>query len=267
MGLYQLQVVSSLVLIAAAAIIAIFCDFLMRNNQQLRELAIELKVRREEEHGRSKAPAPHSAKQRSITVDRRSINGDQSRLAVMKPAAPIAASRPVRPSTSKPVIARKDWGSILGQAAPPSQHQLPSGFHDRQALDKLLESRLPVSGLVVSISVGSGGALPESVIRLVHSLIGPDDFAARRGNDEFVLVYPKERSAAARRRLTEVAQQLWDFQLGSLGALQIRFSWGGVEVSAEPIDKAIAAATERMQETRHVGKSPVGRQISVTAAY
>jgi hypothetical protein len=281
MGLYQLQVFSNLVVIAAAAIIAIFCDFPMRNNQHLRELAIELKVRREEEHRRSKAPAPHSAKQRSINVDQRSINGDQrsikgdqrsingdqSGLAVVKPAPAIAASRPVRPPTSKPVIARKDWGSILSQTAPPSQHQLPSGFHDLQALDKLIESRLPVSGLVVSISVGSGGALPESVIRLVHSLIGPDDFAARQGNDEFVLVYPKERSAAARRRLTQVAQQLWDFQLGSLGALQIRFSWGGVEVSAEPIDKAIAAATERMQENKNVGKSPVGPQISVAAAY
>jgi hypothetical protein len=264
MGIYQLQVISSLAVIAGAAIIAIFCDFLMRNNQQLRELAIEL------EHRRSDAPAPHSAKRRSSTVDRRpinvdqrSINVDQSRLAAMKPGAPITAS--------KPMIARKDWGSILSHPArrtdaPTPQHQLPSGFHDRQELDKLIESRLPVSGLVVSISVGSGGALPESVIGLVHSLIGPDDFAAHRGDDEFVLLYPKERSAAARRRLSLVAQQLWDFQLGSLGAIKVRFNWGGVEVSAEPIDKAIAAAIERMQETKQARKSPGERPISAAAA-
>ncbi len=266
MGLYQLQVISSLVLIAAAAIIALFCDFLIRHNQQLRELAIEFKVR-EEENSRSQPPAPRSAKQRSMTADRRSINGGQGKLAVMKPGPGIATPRPVRPPVSKPVVARKDWGSILGHATPSPQQQLPSGFHDQHALDKLIESRLPVSGLVVSISVGSGSALPESVIRLVYSLIGPDDFAARWGEDEFVLLYPKERTAEARRRLSLVAQQLWDFQLGSLGALQIRFNWGAVEVCAEPIDKAIAAAIERIEETKQGRKSPVERPISVAAAF
>jgi len=64
------------------------------------------------------------------------------------------------------------------------------------------------------------------------------------------LIYPQERGASAQRRLNQVAQQLWDFQLRSLGSFQILFSWGGVEVRSESIQEAIASASERMQGDR-----------------
>jgi GGDEF domain-containing protein len=92
--------------------------------------------------------------------------------------------------------------------------------------------------------------LPESVGKLVQSLIGPNDFAAQSSEDEFLLIYPQERGASAQRRLAQIAQQLWEFQLHSLGSLQILFSWGGVEVRSESIEKAIASASERMKETK-----------------
>src|SRR4029077_10130267 len=83
-----------------------------------------------------------------------------------------------------------------------------------------------------------------------QSLLGPSDFAAQSGAEEFLLIFPGERGASAQRRLSQVAQQLWDFQLRSLGSYSILFSWGGVEVRSESIDEAIASATERMEETR-----------------
>lgn len=135
-----------------------------------------------------------------------------------------------------------------------AERALPAGFHDGFVLNQLLQSRQPVSGLVVSIGVNalrkSDGTLPESVHELVQSLIGPHDFAAQSSDDEFLLIYPQERGASAQRRLSQIAQQLWDFQLRSLGSFQILFSWGGVEVRSEPLEEAIASASERMQETK-----------------
>jgi len=120
-------------------------------------------------------------------------------------------------------------------------------------LSKLVQSHQPVSGLVVSIGVNASRKsenMPEGVTKLVESLIGPDDFAAQSGEDEFLLIYPREHGASAQRRLSQIAQQLWDFQLRSLGSFQILFSWGGVEVRSESIEEAFASASERMQETK-----------------
>ncbi len=131
---------------------------------------------------------------------------------------------------------------------------LPAGFQDGYVLTRLVESHQPVSGLVVSIGVSAPndqrGSLPGNVLTLIQSLIGPSDFAAQSGEEEFLLIYPGESGAAAQRRLSQVSQQLWDFQLTSLGNYSISFSWGGVEVRSESINEAIASATERMQETR-----------------
>src|SRR5277367_5658217 len=53
LGQYQLQIFVGLVVVLAAAFVALICDFLKGNNEQLRELTIELKVRREEEQRHS----------------------------------------------------------------------------------------------------------------------------------------------------------------------------------------------------------------------
>jgi hypothetical protein len=193
--------------------------------------------------------------------------------------APVAESKPELKPEVKPI--KKDWGTLLNRNAhakvetrpaatvnkdllaavvaatnstQASEISLPAGFQDGFVLNKLVQSRQPVSGLVVSIGVNaarkSDGKLPEAVHELVQSLIGPHDFAAQSSDDEFLLIYPQERGASAQRRLSQIAQQLWDFQLRSLGSFQILFSWGGVEVRSESIEEAIASASERMQETK-----------------
>jgi hypothetical protein len=401
LGQYQMQIFASLVVILGAALVAFICDLLKGNNEQLRELALELKVRREEEHKRFQMLAPralapgvpaeatagaptaalppaaafpdagrvHSEKvaqpeKAAEPVERKPkrINDPNKRaiapeaLAVMQrgvdlatappkprrtpepephtePAPARAASQdrpietgnialvhpaPVQPEFVQPEVEvlapaasvqpasasagqSRDWSRLLSvrrTAPPPAQRKstrtqlrapqepaglldavmaaaasagsasaegaLPAGFQDGFVLSRLVESRQPVSGLVVSIGASAlqngafhGGSfqgkealIPAKVRALIQSLLGPSDFAAQSGPDEFLLIYPGERGAQAQRKLSQIAEQLWDFQLRSMGTLSIQFSWGGVEVRSETIDEAIASATERMQETR-----------------
>src|SRR5205823_4922279 len=110
-------------------------------------------------------------------------------------------------------------------AAKSSEPTLPAGFQDGFVLHQLVQSHRPISGLVVSIGVNTPGgskgllaqeSLSQPVNTLVQSLLGPEDFAAQSAADEFLLIFPNERGASAQRRLSQIAQQLWDFQLRSL---------------------------------------------------
>ena len=389
-GQFPLQIFVSLVVVIGAAFVALICDFLKGNNEQLRELTIELKVRREEEHRRSQMMTARAMAAPALEPEAQEKRSDApaARPAVRAVAAPSSSSRdsrdtnrkrPVSPAAlaafergeqlaasphgrktaaaaPRPVIncpsdeevlaaismthelpvameasivpapapvssiptdrltrppdspetqvtlmqssalsgtgSKKDWGSLLARAsananpnrfdaaidapkpgvkvrenlldpvvaATASGHAqsdagaFPAGFHDGFVLSRLVQSRQPVSGLVVSIGVNTprnlDGSLPQSVRQLIQSLIGPGDFACQSNREEFLLIYPHERGASAQRRLSGIAQRLWDFQLRSMGTFSILFSWGGVEVRSESIDEAIASANERMQETR-----------------
>jgi len=391
---HQMQLFVCMVLIVGAALVAIMCDFLKRNNQQLRELTLELKVRREEDLKRVQtvapqpivehpSPKPNADYERNATSlpfaemvsrnqnqpengkPRRARRDSDNRRAasaealaamqrgaelasrraarmtaveapapaepvdfnpalknptveapaieIPEPAAPALASEsivepavehiteqvfepapeaavecalepaaepepkaaiaePVEPAAPQLTGRHRNWGSLLDarharleaakkQAqrqiesipAPPNP-VLPAGFQDGLVLKRIVESRQPVSGLIISIGAtapqNEGTQLPSEVPGLIQSLLGPNDFAAQSGADEFLLIYPNERGASAQRKLAEVAEQLWDFQLRSMESLSILFSWGGVEVHSESIDEAIASATERMQQTR-----------------
>jgi hypothetical protein len=272
LGHYQLQTFVTSAVIFGTAGVALICDYLRRNNEQLRELTIELKIRHEEEQRRSHQLTPRPAeqppkieniaapKERTAVGNQRKRTPNCNALAAMERGAALAGAggrprspAPAAPAQPKPTVAKKDWGLLLSrsahkpEAAPPS---LPVGFHDGFVLKSLVQSRQPVSGLVVSIGVKASGTLPQSVHQLVQSLISPNDFATQSKDDEFLLIYPQERGASAQRRLSQIAQQLWDFQLRSIGSLQILFSWGGVEVRSASIEEAIASANERMQETK-----------------
>src|SRR5580704_4881513 len=61
LGHYQLQFFVSSLVILGAAVAALICDFLRRNNEQLRELTIELKIRHEEEQKRARLLTPRPA--------------------------------------------------------------------------------------------------------------------------------------------------------------------------------------------------------------
>lgn len=288
LGQYQMQIFVSLVVVLGAAFVALICDFLKGNNEQLRELTVELKVRNEEQRRRSQlmmprpvAPAPPIAKAETPEPERkveprapRAMAAKEPRraasadaLAAMERGAQLASPPRPRPeprvepaSETKPEI-KKDWDSLLSRRVKKIEEQIemhreespdgapvPAGFHDGFILSKLVQKRQPVSGLVVSIGVN--GSNDDGVKDLIQSLMGPSDFACQSGAEEFLLIYPNEHGASAQRKLSQIAQQLWDFQLQSLGTFSILFSWGGVEVASESIEEAIASANERMQETR-----------------
>jgi hypothetical protein len=334
-GQYQLQIFVSLVVILGAALVALICDFLKGNNEQLRELAIELKIRREEElrrtqvlayapvaapavgsfepavnqqdspaptqqrsepspgatHAPSRAETP-AAPPRPSPAPKSARNSPTADVVHVKPAPSPQPPEVVQESTPARDAAastrKKDWGALLSahrsgepvrhwirehshpepaqhglleavvaataSSAKESQPALPAGFHEGRVLGQLLESRPRISGLVVSIGVtstrGGGNAALEGARNFVQSLLDDQDFACQADTDEFLMVCPKARGASAQRRLSQIAQQLWDYQLRTMRTHSLLFTWGGMEVREEPLDDAIAAATERMQETR-----------------
>ena len=230
LGQYQLQMFVSLVVILIAALVALICDFLKGNNEQLRELMIELKVRRDEQH--------------RLVRMLGSPDFDEDEDVEVPLVTPAEAAAPA---------ATKNWDAVLARGAEVAKAKpegLPRGFHDSSILKRLIHQR--VSGLVVSIGVNTArtSLIPSAVRGLVRSLLGPTDFACQWADDEFVLVYPGESGAAAQRRLSQISQHLWNFQLGTMGADAIVFSWGGMEVRGEVLEEAIASANERMQDTR-----------------
>ena len=93
---------------------------------------------------------------------------------------------------------------------------------------------------------------------MIVDMIGENDFAVRATEDSFVLVFKNESGAAAQRRINQVSERLWDFQLRSLGVSSILFSWGAVEVKDEALKNAISAATERLEQSRRNRKGSPG---------
>jgi len=351
-----LQVFMNLVVIMAAAFVALIVDYLKANNEQLRELTIELKVRREEEHERMRLmthargsaasrtvediPASASAEVERARQDPAASDGlpipsapatksaftetaDTGDSGEVLPEAPFSAAAPqprlvetpawtdaeahsipaeilAKAMASKTVAAKKDWNSLLASrrgmkssapldsplldavlaaavseqaseratnGAKIAEPALPAGFHNASTLAEFVSKGRLVSGLVMSIGVSTppvpGGS--ERVRRLIQTLLGERDFATETQPHEFLLLFPDERGAAAQRRLSNVAQQLWDFQFHALYTQSILFSWGGLEVRNEPIDEAIASAQERMEETRRArgNPAPVGFKEAV----
>jgi hypothetical protein len=151
-----------------------------------------------------------------------------------------------------------DWKALLERCSQKSTKD--------DALGRMIASRENVSGLAVSIGVQCDGAMPHRVVEFVQSLAGSGETSGRRGEDEFLLICPQERGAAAQRRLARISRELWDFQLESLGDFRILFSWGGVEVENEPIEDAIEQANMRMRETQRARQTLMTRRIRAASA-
>ena len=131
-------------------------------------------------------------------------------------------------------------------------HSIPAGMCDRAALQPLLEADVPFTGLVVLVGIAKGRAprVEHPAQPFIEELLGPVDFACRNGDDEFLIVCPGLRGAEAQRRLNEISERLWNFQLRGQGSFTVLFSWGGIGVENEPLSEAIASATVRMQQTK-----------------
>jgi GGDEF domain-containing protein len=88
-------------------------------------------------------------------------------------------------------------------------------------------------------------------------LLRDKDFSCRTDFDEFIVACPGEHGAQSQRRLNQISERLWDYQLRGLSTCSILFSWGGVQVSDQPLAEAVASAVERMRQTKRTG-SPSG---------
>lgn len=128
----------------------------------------------------------------------------------------------------------------------------PVGMCDRAALQPFLNVGHPFTGLVVLVGITRGRTprLEHPAMPFIEELLGPADFACREGEDEFLIVCPGLHGSEAQRRLNEISERLWNFQLRGQGSFSVLFSWGGIGIENEPLSEAIASATGRMQQTK-----------------
>jgi GGDEF domain-containing protein len=138
------------------------------------------------------------------------------------------------------------------------------------ALDEMLKTEEPFTGLVVSIGINDSDSsmwhsqgLMQSVGNYIASLLREKDISCRTAYDEFVMVCRGEEGAHSQRRLNHISERLWDYQLRGIGTCSILFSWGGVQVQGQPLAEALASATERMRETKRSGKSAHAQRQAV----
>jgi hypothetical protein len=149
---------------------------------------------------------------------------------------------------------------IIDGAAPSAtflEVVLPAGMHDHAILDRAIATGRPFRGLVISVGVNDvegrsahHSDLMQSIGFFVRSLLAEKEFACRAGDAEFVVVCPGLEGPEAQRRLNQIAEQLWDYQLRGVSTWSILFSWGGADVHHKPISEAIAMANDQMYTTR-----------------
>ncbi len=138
----------------------------------------------------------------------------------------------------------------------------PFGMLDRPSLARLLEANKSFSGVVISICINEDQSswcsegLLEWVENYIAGLLEEHDFGCRTAPKEFLMVCPAILGAKAQRRLNEISERLWDFQLRGIGTHKIAFNWGGVEAQNRPLADALTAATERMYQNRR-GRNPI----------
>jgi len=229
------------------------------------------------------APGPEfgSSRDREEAVAEPSRDLDPTEEMVAEPSrdreeavARPAAAEPLQPTV---FIDESLWESILGPSPAQKQVQetvpnlrfeviqgaatgLPAGLQDEAVLIRLLESDKPFQGLAVAVGVSlkDGRAVSQDVMLhlkpLVRSLLEEGDFASQTNDDEFLLLCPGTQGADAQRRLSDLSERLWDFQLRGVGNFSIRFSTGDVQVDDEPLREAVAAASARLQQTRRARK-------------
>lgn len=335
-GPHTLQIVVSSTVVLAAAGVALVCDVLKRNNEHLRELAVELKVRNEEAERRVQAMeskgkrlpdlpavkpadqvmmaapavgegmstlslleetrpeelrAPSEAAPRTSRPQRQPrramspavaavaqaasaiVNNNREHQSAFATASSSSDHQTITSQASSPTGRRKNWDSILKRTSSPRQpaavipfesirEAVPAGFHDASVLQRSVESGRTLSGLVISI--GTNAVRPAAgaeVVEYLQAQLSGLDFACQLGADEYILICCGEQDAAAQRRLSLVAEKLWDFQLSSIGGLDVQFSWGSFEARGERIGEAVATAIEQMQDTRQFRRGNIAKAV------
>jgi len=146
---------------------------------------------------------------------------------------------------------------IEGAGPNAGEVMLPPGMHERVILNRAIASGKPFRGLVISIGVNDldGSSLQnfdllKSTGSFIRGLLNDREFACCSGDAEFLIVCPALGGADAHRRLIQIAEQLWDYQLRGISTWSIVFSWGGADVHHQPLSEAVAMANEQMNDTR-----------------
>lgn len=168
----------------------------------------------------------------------------------------------------------KRFEVIAGAASATSSFELtlPEGMHDYAVLQRAIGSGKAFNGLVISIAVSEiDGRMPQnadvmnSVGFFIKGLLSKGEFACRSAEDEFLVIGAGLEKAEAQRRLNQVAEQLWDYELRGVSTWSLLFSWGGVDVYQMHLSEAIAMAAERMTQTRR-GRKTVSMESARTRA-
>jgi hypothetical protein len=238
-GFGAIQVVAGGFVLVLALAVLWLAHRLKQKNKQLRKAVLELQRRAQE-------PAP----------------------AVVAKAPAPAPERTSEPApTPAPTVDAFLWQHLsdaflwkhLAESKPApveltrtDSQSIPTGMCERAALQPLLEADVPFTGLVVLVGIAKSRAprVEHPAQPFIEELLGPADFACRNGDDEFLIVCPGLRGAEAQRRLNEISERLWNFQLRGQGSFSVLFSWGGIGVENQPLSAAVDSAIERMQQTK-----------------
>lgn len=179
---------------------------------------------------------------------------------------PSAAALNAAPEIASPVLGEPDASEPV-PAPPAATLSVPPGMGDAAALERLMELGEIFRGLVVAVGVSRDeprqerprrepGEGPDGVEALIESLLGTRDAAFRTSEDEFILLLPDVVGTAAQRRLQEISEMLWDFQIRTMARSWILLSWGSFESEGQPLAEAVAAAKEQMRQIRRNRERP-----------
>ncbi len=156
------------------------------------------------------------------------------------------------------------------QSAGSLEATLPAGMHDYAVLERAIATGKGFNGLVMSIGVSEidgrnsqNADVMTSIGFFVKGLLNDGEFACRSAQDEFLMISPALEKSEAQRRLDQIAEQLWDYQLRGVSTWSLLFSWGGVDVYQTRLSEAIAMAAERMTQTRR-GRKTVSMELART---
>lgn len=238
MGFGAIQAAAGgLVLLLALAVVWLAYR-LKQKNDQLKKALGELRLRRKEAHTAGKPGPAMAAETTSLTK-------------ALKPEpAPTDSANPLADAFLWKHLSNDKPAPV--ELTPSDPRSIPTGMCDRAALQALLEMDSPFIGLVVLVGIANCRTpRPEHPAQpFIEGLLGPADLACRNSDDEFLIICPGLSGAEAQRRLNEISERLWSFQLRGQGSFSVLFSWGGIGVENEPLSEAIASATERMQQTK-----------------
>lgn len=226
-------------------------------DQPVKEEAEEVAGAALEVDGRKLIAAPEPDTQEVEALELEAIQAAAETEAPEIEAAELT-TEPVAEDATEPTAEITSLHESLAKEEP----GLPAGLHDVTLLRERIKANLNFEGVAVSIGINDYDALRQkldtsagaesmaSVERLIQSMLKGSDFACRFQDDEFILLFPGEADSSAQRRLFQISEKLWDFQLRSLGHHSIMFSWGGLEVKRDTLSDAVASARERMFQTK-----------------